>query len=206
MEDILDLYAEEYDPMNPVICFDEMPYQLLSETREPLPMEPGKPQRQDYEYKREGTCNIFMFFQPLAGWRRVKVTERRTKVDFAHCLKELVDDFFPHAEKIRVALDQLNTHNLGSLYEAFPPEEARRLANKLELRHTPKHGSWLNMAELELSVLSRQCLNRRIGELDVVQNQANTWAAVRTAKKVIVDWRFTTEKARCKLAYLYPKK
>ena len=205
MEDVLDLYHEEYDPENPVVCFDEMPYQMLSETREPLPMEPGVVERQDYEYKREGTCNIFMFFQPLAGWRQVNVTEQRTKVDFAYCMKELVEVKFPNATKIRVVLDNLNTHTLGSLYEAFEPAEAKRLADKLEFRFTPKHGSWLNMAELELSVLSRQCLNRRLGTQELVQSESNAWAESRTEKKSKVDWRFSTQDARKKLSRLYPK-
>lgn len=206
MEDVLDLYHEPYDPAKPVVCFDEMPFQMLSEVREPLPAEPGVPQRQDYEYKREGTCNIFMFFQALGGWRQIDVTERRTKVDFAHCMKELVDEIFPEAEKIRVVLDNLNTHNLSSLYEAFEPQEARRLATKLEFHHTPKHGSWLNMAEIELSVLSRQCLSRRIGHQELVQTECTRWAEARTEKKGTVDWRFSKEDARRKLGHLYPKK
>lgn len=205
MEDVLDLYHEEYDPMKPVVTFDEMPVQLLSEVREPIPMKSGTVTRQDYEYKREGTCNIFMFFQPLAGWRKVKATEQRTKVDFAHCMKELVDEHFPQAELIRVVLDNLNTHTLGALYETFEPAEARRLCQKLDLRHTPKHGSWLNMAELELSVLSRQCLNRRIGSREEVQAECSAWEKDRTQKKVKVDWRFSTENAREKLGRLYPK-
>jgi hypothetical protein len=205
MEDVLELYHEPYDPTKPVVCFDEMPHQMLSEVREPLPIEPGTPARQDYEYKREGTCNIFMFFQPLGGWREVKATEQRTAVDFAHCMKELVDVHFPNAEKIRVVLDQLNTHKLASLYKAFSPDEARRLIGKLDFRHTPKHGSWLNMAELELSVLSRQCLNRRLGTIDQIQAECSAWAEPRTEKKIKVDWRFSTQDARKKLQRLYPK-
>jgi hypothetical protein len=162
MEDILDLYAENYDPLRPLICFDEFPYQMVAAKRLPLPLQPGKPARYDYEYRRMGTCNVFMFFQPQAGWRHVEVTHRRTKKDFAHCMKDLVDIHFPEAEMIRVVLDNLNTHTPAALYEVFAPEEARRIVRKLEFHFTPKHASWLNMAEIEISVLDRQCLDRRL--------------------------------------------
>ncbi len=205
MEDVLTLYHEPYNPKYPVVCFDEMPYQMLSEVREPLPIEPGKRQRQDYEYKREGSCNIFLFFQPLGGWRRVKVTSRRTKVDFAECMKELVELHFPEAQKIRVVLDQLNTHKPGSLYDAFAPQEARELLEKLEFHHTPKHGSWLNMAEIELSVLHRQCLNRRLENQNKVQQESKIWAQTRTQKKLTVNWNFTVEDARRVFQRAYPQ-
>jgi len=159
MEDVLDLSAEPSDPQRPIVCMDERPYQLLEDVRESLPMEPGQPQRVDYEYKRHGACNLFLFFQPLRGWRAVHVTERRTNEDVARQMQRLVDEAFPEAEVIRVVLDNLNTHTPASLYQAFPPEEARRLTRKLEFHYTPKHGSWLNMAEIEFSILSRQCLD-----------------------------------------------
>jgi hypothetical protein len=157
MEDLLDLYAEDFEPLRPVVCFDELPYQLVAETCLPLPLRPGRPIRYDYEYRRNGTCNLFMFFQPLAGWRHVEVTEQRTKRDFAYRMKDLVDVHFPDAEVIRVVLDNLNTHSPAALYEVFEPQEARRIVRKLEFHYTPKHGSWLNMAEIEISVLDRQC-------------------------------------------------
>jgi hypothetical protein len=171
MEDLLDLYAEDFDPLRPVVCFDELPYQLVAETCLPLPMQPGKPLRYDYEYRRNGTCNLFMFFQPLAGWRHVEVTEQRTKRDFAYQMKALVDVHFPQAEVIRVVLDNLNTHSPAALYEVFEPQEARRIVRKLEFHYTPKHGSWLNMAEIEISVLDRQCLDRRLAEISIVRSE-----------------------------------
>lgn len=204
MEDVLDLYAAPYDARRPTVCFDERPCQLSRDTRAPLPPKPGQPQRYDYEYKREGTCNLFMTFQPLAGWRKVQVTARRTKQDFAHCMKALVDEDFPDAEMIRVVLDNLNTHSPASLYEAFAPEEARRIAHKLEFHHTPKHGSWLNMAEVELAVLSDQCLDRRIPDRDTMQREVKAWEQTRNAQKATVQWRFTTTEARAKLTRLYP--
>jgi hypothetical protein len=206
MEDVLDLYAEPYDPRYPQVCFDEVPYQLVGETRTPLPMQPGKPQRYDYEYKRKGTCNLFVFFQPLAGWRHVKVTERRTKRDFAQCMKEMVDIHFPDAHKIRVVLDNLNTHTPAALYEAFDPAEARRLVQKLEFHYTPKHGSWLNMAEIEISVLTAQCLDRYIPDVTSLEREVTAWQNERNTQKASVDWRFTTIKARDKLKHLYPAK
>ena len=165
MEDVLELYAESYKPWQPVVCFDERPCQLLADTRDPLPMRPGQPQRYDYEYERRGHCNLFIFCQPLAGWRHVKATQQRCKVDFAECMRELVDVHFPHAEVIRVVLDNLNTHTPAALYDAFSPAEARRILRKLRFHFTPKHGSWLNMAEIEISILSRQCLKQRIDSL-----------------------------------------
>lgn len=204
MEDVLDLYAEAENPLRPRVCFDECPYQLLSETRRPVPVQPGRAARYDYEYRREGTCNLFVFVQPHVGWRHVKVTERRTKQDFAHCMKDLVDVHFPQAEVIRVVLDQLNTHTPAALYEAFEPDEARRIIRKLEFHHTPKHGSWLNMAEIELSVLSNQCLDRRLPDSETVRGEVNAWQARRNAEQAQIHWRFTAEAARAKLKRLYP--
>lgn len=204
MEDILDLYAEPYQPAFPVICFDEVPYQMVSETRLPLPMQIGKPLRFDFEYQREGTCNLFMFLQPLAGWRHVKVTDRRTKQDFAWCMKDLVEIHFPEAKKIRVALDNLNTHSPAAFYEAFPPEQARQLTRKLEFHYTPEHSSWLNMAEVEISVLTSQCLDRRLSSKKIVESEVGAWEADRNAAKATIDWRFTIPNARDKLKKLYP--
>jgi len=204
MEDILDLYAESYDPARPLIGFDEFPYQMVAEKRLPLPLQPGKPARYDYEYRRMGTCNLFMFFQPRAGWRHVQVTERRTKQDFALCMKDLVDIHFPKAELIRVILDNLNTHTPASLYETFAPAEARRILRKLEFHYTPTHASWLNMAEIEISVLDRQCLDRRLPEIALVCSEVAAWEDRRNQQRATVDWQFTNTKARSKLEYLYP--
>jgi hypothetical protein len=204
MEDILDLYAEPYKPRYPVICFDESPYQLVSEVRQPLPMGPRQPRRYDYEYRREGTCNLFMFFQPLQGWRHVKVTDRRTAQDFAHCMKDLVDTHFPEATLISVVLDNLNTHTPAALYEAFTPAEARRILRKLDLRYTPKHGSWLNMAEMEFAVLSTQSLDRRLPSQAAVRHTTTAWEISRNAQQTKVNWRFTIPKARRTLKRLYP--
>ncbi len=198
------MYAEAYDPLYPVVCFDESPYQLISETRIPLPAEPGRVARYDYEYKREGTCNLFMFFQPLAGWRHVKVTERRTAKDWAQCMQDLVDRHFPDAVLISVVQDNLNTHTPAALYEAFAPAEARRIISKLDFRYTPKHGSWLNMAECEFAVLIGQCLDQRIADIPKVRRKATAWERRRNAAKATVNWRFTTTKARTKLKRLYP--
>ena len=206
MEDLLDLYAEAFDPLRPVVCFDELPYQLVGETCLPLPLLPGKPIRYDYEYRRNGTCNLFMFFQPLAGWRHVDVTEQRTGRDFAYRMKDLVDVHFPEAEVIRVVLDNLNTHSPAALYEVFEPQEARRIVRKLEFHYTPKHGSWLNMAEIEISVLDRQCLDRRLAKVSIVRSEVAAWEALRNDQCATVDWRFTTTKARSKLEFLYPSK
>jgi len=204
MEDVLDLYAEPYDPQRPVVCFDELPYQLIGETRTPLPAAPGRPARYDYEYARKGTCNLFLYFQPLAGWRHVDVTAQRTLADFAHCLRDLVDVHFPDAVQIRLVTDNLNIHKPEALYAVFAPEEARRIVRKLEFHYTPKHGSWLNMAEIELSVLARQCLDRRIPDTMVLRDETTAWEKARNARKATVDWRFSTFDARTRLARLYP--
>jgi hypothetical protein len=203
MEDVLDLYAEPDDPLRPRVCFDECPYQVVSETRVPLPARPGQIQRYDYEYKREGTCNLFMFVQPERGWRHVSVTERRTAQDFAQCMKDLVDVYYPDAHVIRVVLDNLNTHTPAALYEAYEPAEARRIARRLEFHYTPKHGSWLNMAEAEFAVLSRQCLDRRLGNMQVVQSEIAAWEHQRNDVHATINWRFTVVDARVKLERLY---
>lgn len=202
---MLDLYAAEPDPVRPLVCLDEKPYQMLSQTREPLPAEPGQPRREDSEYKREGTCNLFLFFDPHACWRHVDVTERRTAVDFAHELKWLVDERYPEAEAIRLVVDNLNTHTPASLYKAFHPEEARRIARKIEWHYTPKHGSWLNMCEIELSVVSRQCLNQRLPGRAAVAEATAAWEERRNAEGATVHWHFRTEHARIHLARLYPE-
>ena len=204
MEDVLDLYEQPYDPLYPQVCFDERPYQLVSEVRQPLPARPGQPYRYDYEYRREGTCNLFVFFQPLACWRHVKVTDRRTKVDFAYCMKDLVDLFYPDAQRIRLVLDNLNTHKPQVLYEVFEPAEARRLARKLEFHYTPKHGSWLNMVEIEIAVLSKQCLDRRIPSTDWLASEVAAWEQRRNEMEATVNWQFTALDARTKLKRLYP--
>jgi hypothetical protein len=204
MEDVLDLYAEPYDPRRPYVCFDECPYQLVSEVRPPLPTRPGAAEKVDYEYKREGTCNLFLFVQPQIGWRHVDVTDRRTAQDFASCMRDLVDVYFPQAERIRVVLDNLNTHTLAALYTTFSPAEARRIARKLEFHYTPKHGSWLNMAEIELAVLNGGCLNRRLPSQDRVRAEITAWEDERNAQKRPITWSFTTATARIKLDHLYP--
>ena len=204
MEDTLELYEEEYDPQRPVVCFDEMPYQLIGETRTPLPAQPGKPERYDYEYKRMGTVNLFIHFEPKAGWRHVEVTDTRTSIDFAAQMKALVDEHHPEAEKIRVLMDNLNTHTGASLYEAYEPMEARRILERLEFRYTPKHGSWLNQAEIEWSVLSGQCLDRRIPDKDTLEAEIAAWEQERNQARATVDWRFTSRDARAKLHRIYP--
>jgi hypothetical protein len=204
MEDVLDIYTIPYDPRRPVICFDEHMVQLISEKRQPLPSKPGCPERYDYEYKREGTCNLFLFFQPLAGWRHVKVTERRTKLDFAHCMQYLVDELFPEAECIVVVLDNLNTHTPAALYEAFEPAEAKRILDRLEFHYTPKHGSWLNMVEIEIGVLCEQCLADRIPDKDTLCRQITAWKTTRNEQQATVNWQFTSIDARNKLKRLYP--
>lgn len=204
MEDVLEVYTRPYDPLRPVVCMDETSKQLLRDTREPLPMEPGRVERADYEYERGGVANVFMFLEPLAGRRWIDITEHRTKRDWAHQIKELVDIRYPQAERIVLVMDNLNTHAPASLYEAFEPAEARRLAEKLEIHYTPKHGSWLNMAEIELSVLSRQCLDRRVPDFESLQSEAHAWQDRRDAAGITIDWRFTTEDARIKLKRLYP--
>lgn len=205
MEDVLDLYAEEVDPLRPLVTFDERPVQLLSEVREPLPCQPGQPRRQDYEYQREGTCKVFSFFAPHEKWRHLEVTEQRTAVDVAHQMKWLVDVRYPEAQVIRLVLDNLNIHSPASLYQAYPAEEARRLTRKLEFHYTPKHASWLNMNELELAVLSRQCLHRRLGSREHVAEEIHAWQEQRNRAGATVTWRFTTAHARTRLARLYPQ-
>lgn len=204
MEDVLDLYHEPYDPFRPVVCFDEGTKQLIGETRTPLPLQPGEPQRYDYEYERHGTCNLFMFCEPLAAWRQVEVTDHRTRLESAHCLKYLADERYPQATLIRLVQDNLNTHSPASLYEAFPPEEARRLAQRFEFHHTPVHGSWLNIAEIELNVLNSQCLDRRIPDKETLIKEVVAWNLVRNEKAASVNWHFTTQDARIKLKRLYP--
>ena len=204
MEDVLDLYAEPYDPKRPVVCFDETSTQLLAETRAPMPPRPGRPQRQDYEYRREGTRNLFLACEPLAGWRHVAVTQRRTMQDFAHQMRWLVDEAYPGIPVVRVVLDNLNTHRTASLYETFPAVEARRIAKRLEFHYTPKHGSWLNMAEIEFSVLSRSCLRQRIPDQETLERQVQALVRERNAAQSIINWRFNTQNARTKLRRLYP--
>jgi DDE superfamily endonuclease len=203
-EDVLELYAEPYDPQYPVVCFDESPYQLSSEVREPCPAPPGHPVRDDYEYRREGSCNLFMFLEPLQGWRHVKVTDRRTAQDLAHCMQDLVDRHFPQATVISVVLDNLNTHTPAALYATFPPAEACRMLRKLDFHYTPKHGSWLNMAEIEFAVVSTQCLDRRLRDQETVRRAVAGWETRRNAAKASIDWRFTTAKARRTLKHIYP--
>lgn len=205
MEDLLDLYAQPFDPLRPRIGFDEQPYQLLDDAHPSLPMTPGQLVREDYEYVRQGTCNLFLLVEPFAGWRHVQVTARRTTHDFARCLGELADFYFPDAEVIRVILDNLNTHQPEALYDLLPPAEARRILRKLEFHWTPKHGSWLNVAEIELSALTRQCLSRRIGQVSLLQSEIVSWESERNRERVRVDWRFTTPDARLKLQRLYPQ-
>lgn len=203
MEDVLDLYEEPYDEENPIVCLDEKPYQLLEQTHEPIPVEEGKPEREDYTYKRNGTCNLFMMLCPQGGWRHVRVTDQRTANDYAECVKELVDVHFPEAEKIRIVCDNLNTHKGASLYKRFPAEEARRICKKLEFHYTPKHASWLNMSEIELFVLGKQCIDRRMGEKSTLQREIDAWEKERNLHKVIINWQFTTDKARVKFKRHY---
>jgi hypothetical protein len=205
MEDVLEVYIQPYDPKRPQVCMDETSKQLLSDVRNPLPAQPGHPQRVDYEYEREGVANLFMFFEPLAGKRFVQVTEQRTRKDWAHAMKTLADEIYPLAEKIVIVMDNLNTHSPISFYETYVPEEARRLANRFEFHYTPKHGSWLNMAEIELGILVRQCLSRRIADKNTVEQEVNAWQNDRNEKVVKVNWRFTSADARIKLKSLYPK-
>jgi hypothetical protein len=206
MEDVLELYAEPYDPKRPKVNFDETSKQLIEETRQPLPPQPGQPERYDYEYERGGTRNLFLFTEPQAGWRHINVTEHRTMIDFAHQMKWLVDERYPEAEVIRIVLDNLNTHKAASLYEAFAPAEARRIIKKLEFHYTPKHGSWLNMAEIELSVLQRQCLNRRLPDEATLTHEVGVWEKQRNEKQATIDWRFSVMDAREKLKRLYPSR
>jgi transposase len=204
MEDVLEVYTQPNDLNRPLVCMDETSKQLLADVQEPLPVQPGQPQRVDYEYKREGVADLFMFFEPLAGKRYVKVTDQRTRKDWAIAMQELSDGLYPQAEKIVVVMDNLNTHSPASFYETFEPDEARRLINRFEFHYTPKHGSWLNMAEIELGILIRQCLSRRIADKVTLASEVKAWQNDRNAKVVNVDWRFTTADARIKLKYLYP--
>jgi hypothetical protein len=206
MEEVLELYAEPYDPQRPKVNFDESSKQLITETRAPLPAQPGQPERFDYEYQRGGTRNLFLFTEPQAGWRHVNVTDQRTMIDFAHQMQWLVDEAYPEAEVIRIVMDNLNTHKAASLYEAFAPEEARRIVKKLEFHYTPKHGSWLNMAEIELSVLQRQCLARRIPDEEMLKREIAAWEAQRNKEQATIDWRFSVTDAREKLKRLYPSR
>lgn len=204
MEDVLAVYHRPVDARRPVICLDETSKQLIGEVAAPLPAAAGQPQRVDYEYVRNGTANLFMLFAPLHGWRAVRVTERRTAQDFAEVVRWLVEDRYPDAEQVVLVADNLNTHTPAALYTVFPPEQARRIAERLEWHYTPKHGSWLNMAEIELSVLSRQCLDRRIDAQVELERVVATWEAKRNARGVVAQWRFTTADARIKLHRLYP--
>jgi hypothetical protein len=206
MEEVLDLYAAPYDPKRPKVNFDETSKQLIKETRQVLPAKTGRPERYDYEYERVGTRNLFLFTEPQAGWRHINVTEQRTKLDFAHQMRWLVEERYPEAEVIRVVLDNLNTHKAASLYEAFAPEEARRIIKKLEFHYTPKHGSWLNMAEIELSVLQRQCLGRRIADEATLIHEVAAWENARNEAQATIDWRFSITEAREKLKRLYPSR
>jgi uncharacterized small protein (DUF1192 family) len=204
MEDILEVYQRPYDPQRTLVCLDETSKQLIAETRVPIATKPGQPGRHDYEYRRNGTANLFMMFAPLEGWRHVKVTDRHTAVDYAQVLKELSDTHFPGSAKIVLVQDNLNTHKPASLYEAFPPAEARRLVERFEWHYTPKHGSWLDMAESELGVLSSQCLDRRIPDQQVLKVEVEAWEADRNRKHAKANWQFTTADARVKLRRLYP--
>ena len=204
MEDVLDLYAEPYDPERPVVCFDETSTQLLADIREPLPAKPGRPGREDYEYRREGTRNLFLNCEPKAGWRHVAITQQRTMHDFAHQIQWLVDAAYTNVPVVRLVLDNLNTHRMASLYETFPAAEARRIAKRLEFHHTPKHGSWLNMAKIEFSVLARACLKGRNPDGDARHRNVSAYEAERNAARATINWRFTTKDARAKLRRLYP--
>jgi transposase len=204
MEDVLDLYAAEPDPQYPVVCFDESPTQLIGEVREPIQAAPGRPERYDCEYRRNGTANLFVFLDAHRSWRHVKVTEHRAANDFAHCMRDLVDVHYPDAELIRVVLDNLSTHTAGALYETFPAHEAHRLLQRLEFHYTPKHASWLNMVEIEIGVLRSQCLERRIGERKRLVSEIKAWEKKRNDSGARVEWMFTTERARLKLARVYP--
>lgn len=204
MEDVLDVYTQPDDPRRPQVCLDETSRQLLAEVRQPLPVIPGHAARHDPEYVRQGVVNLFVVCEPLRGWRQVRVSQQRTRIDWAHCIKDLVDVHYPDAERIVLVMDQLNTHSPASLYEAFPPPEAKRLADKLEIHYTPKHGSWLNMAEIELSILQRQCLDRRLGDREALEREVAAWVSERNQAVQTIDWRFTTADARIKLKRLYP--
>lgn len=204
MEDVLDVYQRPHDSARPLICLDETSRQLLADVRAPLPVAPGRPVRQDPEYIRGGVVNCFLVTAPLAGWREVRVSDQRTRIDWAQCVRDLVEVHYPEADRIVLVMDQLNTHSPASLYAAFPPDEAKCLADKLEIHYTPKHGSWLNMAELELSVLQRQCLDRRFPNRAVMEQEVAAWTAARNTAQTTIDWHFTTADARISLKRLYP--
>ena len=204
MEEVLDLYEQPYDPKRPLVCFDETPKQLVKQMRVPLSMKPGHPQRYDYEYQRNGVCNLFFICEPQQGWRHVQLSDQRCASDFARQMKWLVDERYPKAEVIRVVLDNLNTHKMGSLYETFEPSEARRLAKRLEFHYTPKHGSWLNMAEIEISIFSRQCFGLRIGDQKRLRREVQALERARNEAQAKIHWQFTSQKARVKLHRLYP--
>ncbi len=204
MEDVLGVYTRPYDPSRPVVCLDETSRQVLAEVRTPLPLAPGTPRREDPEYVRHGVANLFLVCEPLRGWRAVVVSDRRTRRDWAACVKELADTHYPSAEKIVLVMDNLNIHSPASLYEAFPPAEAKRLADRLEIHHTSRHGSWLNMAEIELGILQRQCLDRRMADQATLAREVAAWVTARNAADRRIDWRFTTDDARIKLKRLYP--
>ena len=205
MEDVLEVYKRPYDPAFPVVCLDETNRQLIEETRKAIPLGPGRTKRTDYEYRRRGVLNLFMMFEPLKAQRYVKLTEQRTRKDWAECIRDLVNIYYPEAEKVVLVEDNLNTHTVGSLYEAFEPEEARRLAEKIEFHYTPKHGSWLNMAEIEIGVLSRQCLSQYIPTEEKMRREIAAWEQKRNQANATVDWQFTTGDARVKLKRLYPE-
>jgi DDE superfamily endonuclease len=204
MEDVLEVYQRPPDPLRPVVCLDETSRQVLAETRDPLPAAPGHVARHDPEYARQGVVNVFLVSEPLRGWRQVRLSERRTRIDWAHCVQELLDVHYPQAERLVLVLDQLNTHSPASLYEAFAPGEAKRLADKLEIHYTPTPGSWLNMAEIALSILARQCLNRRLDDRAMMAREVAAWTATRNGAATAIDWQFTTADARIKLKRLYP--
>ena len=205
MEDVLEVYARPYDANFPVVCMDESSAQLIGEVQDPIPAAPGHPELKDDEYVRNGVASIFLEVEPLGGKRQVKITERRTRIDWAQFVKEMLDERYPDAQKIVLVMDNLNTHNIASLYTAFDPEVARGLADRLEIHHTPKHGSWLNIAEIELSVLKRQCLAGRIADIETMRTEVHTWNTDRNNRQAKVDWQFRTKDARIKLKRLYPK-
>jgi len=205
MEDVLDVYELPYNPLQPVVCMDEKPYQLMGESREPLPIRKGSNQKIDSEYVRKGTCSIFVFTEPLGGVRHVNVRNRRTAIDWAEEIKYMADVRYPDADKIILVMDNLNTHKISSLYKAFPPAEARRIAKRLDIHYTPKHGSWLNIAEIELNVMTRQCLNRRIDYIEKLRSELSSWEKERNSKSAEIHWHFTNNQARTKLVSLYPE-
>jgi hypothetical protein len=205
MEDVFSVYERPYDPLLPVVCIDESSRQLIGHTKVPIPASPGHTEIWDYEYKRNGVADVFMIFEPLGSRHHVQVTKTRTRKDFAECLRHTSEEMYPHAERIVLVCDNLNTHSLGSLYEAFPPEDARRIASRFEVHYTPKHGSWLDMAEIELGVLKRQCLSERIATIEDMEREIRAWELERSSKCLAVNWQFTTEDARIKLQRLYPQ-